>query len=231
MAQQRLDQLGARRLAGEPVARILGEKEFWGLAFQLNSATLVPRPETEALVELGIAELSSHDAPRLLDLGTGSGCIPIALLVELPAAIAIAVDLDPQAIAAAGINARRHRVADRLTLRQGSWFSPIERGEMFDLVVSNPPYIESADILELDREVRDHDPILALDGGADGLDAYRVIVREAPSVLVSGGMLAVEIGSRQGRAVLELMERRGFSEVAVARDLSGLDRVVSGRWR
>ena len=231
MAQQRLDQLGARRLAGEPVARILGEKEFWGLAFQLNSATLVPRPETEALVELGIAELSSHDAPRLLDLGTGSGCIPIALLVELPAAIALAVDLDPQAIAAAGINARRHRVADRLTLRQGSWLSPIERGEMFDLVVSNPPYIESADILELDREVRDHDPILALDGGTDGLDAYRVIVREAPSVLVSGGMLAVEIGSRQGRAVLELMERRGFSEVAVARDLSGLDRVVSGRWR
>jgi len=231
MAQQRLDQLGARRLAGEPVARILGEKEFWGLAFQLNSATLVPRPETEALVELGIAELSSHEAPRFLDLGTGSGCIPIALLTELPQASAVAVDLDPQAIAAAGINARRHKVAERLSLRQGSWFSPIERGEVFDLVLSNPPYIESADILELDREVRDHDPILALDGGTDGLDAYRVIVREAPSVLVSGGMLALEIGSRQGRAVLDLMERRGFSEVAVARDLAGLDRVVSGRWR
>lgn len=231
MAQQRLDQLGARRLAGEPVARILGEKEFWGLAFQLNSATLVPRPETEALVELGIAELSSHEAPRFLDLGTGSGCIPIALLTELPQANAVAVDLDPQAIAAAGINARRHKVAERLSLRQGSWFSPIERGEVFDLVLSNPPYIESADILELDREVRDHDPILALDGGTDGLDAYRVIVREVPSVLVSGGMLALEIGSRQGRAVLDLMERRGFSEVAVARDLAGLDRVVSGRWR
>ena len=231
VAGQRLDQLGARRLAGEPVARILGEKEFWGLTFQLNSATLVPRPETEALIELGIAELSDREAPRLLDLGTGSGCIPIALLTELPAAEAVAVDLDAHAIAAAGINAKRHKVAERLSLRQGSWFAPIVPGETFDLVVSNPPYIESAEIGTLAREVRDHDPLLALDGGADGLDAYRDIVRDAPAVLREGGMLALEIGSAQARPVMQLLERRGFSEIALSRDLAGHDRVISGRWR
>lgn len=231
LAKQRLDQLGARRLAGEPVARILGEKEFWGLTFQLNSATLVPRPETEALIELGIAELSDREAPRLLDLGTGSGCIPIALLTELPAAEAVAVDLDPHAIAAAAINARHHKVAERLSLREGSWFAPLTRGELFDLVLSNPPYIESAEIGMLTREVRDHDPLLALDGGPDGLDAYREIVRDAPTVLLPGGMLAFEIGWKQARPVMQLLERRGFSEIAISRDLAGHDRLISGRWR
>ena len=124
----------------------------------------------------------------------------------------------------------RHKVADRLQVRQGSWFGPLAFGEMFEMIVSNPPYIESAEIEDLAREVRDHDPRLALDGGSDGLVAYREIVRDAPGFLVPGGLLALEIGSRQGAAVVAMLERRGFVDVTVSRDLSGHERVVSGRW-
>lgn len=216
----------ARRLAGEPVARILGEKEFYGLPFRLNAATLVPRPDTELLVDEALRWLASRPRAQILDLGTGTGAIPVAILANAPGIRGLATDLSPDALDAARGNAERNGVGDRLAFRQGSWFEPIQEGERFDLILSNPPYIESAVIEGLAPEVRDFDPRLALDGGPDGLGPYRIIAVEAGKHLHSGGSLMVEIGSGQGAAVAGLMEKQGFSGVRVEKDLGGLDRVV-----
>lgn len=224
-----LAQLGAlaeRRLSGEPVARMLGEKEFYGLPLILGDATLVPRPETELLVDRGLALLATTPNARILDLGTGTGAIAIALLASLPDAQAVAVDLSFPAIDTARKNAERHGVGGRVEFRTGSWFEPLQVGERFDLIVCNPPYIETAEIAELSREVRDHDPILALDGGVDGLDAYRIIATRAIEYLNETGSIAVEIGSRQAESVIELFQNAGFSQVRTEKDLAGLDRVV-----
>lgn len=225
-AVSRLKTFAERRLAGEPVARILGEREFYGLSFALVPATLVPRPETEMLVDFGIDALGGMEGARVLDLGTGTGCIAIALLANLPSATAVAVDLSAEAAACAAANAKRHEVVDRLDVRVGSWLAPISDGERFDLIVSNPPYVESATIDTLAAEVRDHDPRLALDGGPDGMAPYRIIAADAPRHLNEGGVVAVEIGSTQGPAVTELFKSAGLCNVAVKKDLAGLDRVV-----
>jgi release factor glutamine methyltransferase len=218
-----------RRLAHEPVARILGEKEFYGLAFGLNAATLVPRPETEQLVDLGLQALAGHKGPVFLDLGTGSGCIAIALLVHLPDARAMAVDINTDALVQARLNAERHGVADRIAFIEGSWFAPLARDTRFDLIVSNPPYIPRAEIGGLDADVRDQDPRAALDGGVDGLDAYRLIAAESGDRLAPQGAVVVEHGAGQGEAVGRLFGAAGFTEVAGHRDLAGLDRVVLAR--
>ncbi|MHB1111146.1 MAG: peptide chain release factor N(5)-glutamine methyltransferase [Devosia sp.] len=224
----KLQGFATRRLRGEPVVRIIGEKEFWGLSFALNEATLVPRPETEMLVRRGLEILEGHSHKRILDLGSGTGCIPIAILRASPSATAVAVDLSSEAIVAAQWNAERHDVAKRFDARHGSWFDPLQVGESFDLITSNPPYIERAAIDSLPPEVKDHDPRLALDGGRDGLDAYRVIVGEAFHWLKPGGALVVEIGSMQGAAVRSMFLKAGFAEVVLEKDLAGLDRVVVG---
>src|SRR5690606_31683063 len=151
----------------------------WGLGFRLNAATLVPRPETEMLVERGLEEVGGLDRPTILDLGTGTGCVAISLLSSFSDMRAVAVDLSAEALEMAGFNAARHGVAERFDARQGSWFDPLEPTERFDLIVSNPPYIETATIGTLMPEVKDHDPHLALDGGPDGLAPYRIIAREA----------------------------------------------------
>ncbi len=225
-----LRHLAERRLKGAPVARLLGEQEFWGLAFALSAATLVPRPETEMVVEHGLAflrsEAATRPAPRLLDLGTGTGCIPIALLVELPQLSGVAVDLSADALATAAANAERHGVAARLSLREGSWFAPLAETERFDLVTSNPPYIETAALAGLMPEVREHDPQLALDGGEDGLAAYRVIAAGAKERLLPGGRLLLEIGTGQGRAVAALLAAAGFAGIVVHPDLAGHERLV-----
>jgi release factor glutamine methyltransferase len=221
-----LQAFAARRLTGEPVARILGEQEFYGLAFGLNAATLVPRPETEMLVDLGLAFLAARPDGNLLDLGTGTGCIAIALLHEASQVRGVAVDLSPEALKMARVNAQRHGIGSRLDLRQGSWFEPIAPAERFDLVVANPPYIESAAIAGLQRDVRDFDPLLALDGGADGLAPYRIIAAQAPHHLSPGGLLAVEIGAGQGAAVAALFAAAGLDDIEIKNDLAGLDRVV-----
>jgi release factor glutamine methyltransferase len=224
-----LQAMAERRLGGEPVSRIIGEKEFWGLSFRLNEATLVPRPETEMLVERGLEEVGGRDHPRILDLGTGTGCIPIALLTEFSDMSAVAVDLSSEALTMALANAQLHGVADRFEARQGSWFDPLEPGERFDLIVSNPPYIESAAIDMLMAEVRDHDPRLALDGGPDGLRPYRAIAREAALFLAPDGVILLEIGTGQGEAVIDIFAEAGFGEVKVERDLAGHDRMVIAR--
>ncbi len=224
-----LEAFAARRLKGEPVVRILGEKEFWGLSFKLNAATLVPRPETELLVERGLEVIGALNSPRVLDLGTGTGCIPIALLTEYSDISAVAVDLSAEALEMARFNANRHGVGSRFTTLKGSWFDPLEPGERFDLITSNPPYIESSVIAGLMPEVREHDPRLALDGGPDGLAAYRAIAAEAGLFLKADGVLLLEIGSGQGHAVSDIFVGAGFAEVDVVPDLAGLDRMVVAR--
>jgi release factor glutamine methyltransferase len=222
----RLDAFAERRLGGEPVARILGHKEFYGLDFVLTGAVLVPRPETEQLVTLGLEAIARLDAPTILDLGTGSGCIAIALLVNAPKARAVATDLSPEALEVARENAGRHGVLDRLELRAGSWCGPLMAAEAFDLVLSNPPYVETEIIGQLPPEVSEHDPALALDGGQDGLTAYRAIAEAIEGHLRPGGMLLVEIGSEQGLEVGALLSNAGFSSIDIRKDLAGLDRVV-----
>jgi release factor glutamine methyltransferase len=221
-----LEALAARRLKGEPVSRIIGEREFWGLSFRLNDATLVPRPETEMLVQRGLEVVGPLDRPRILDLGTGTGCIAVSMLTEFSDMSAVAVDLSKDALDMARFNADRHGVGDRFETRQGSWFDPLEPGERFDLIISNPPYIESAAIETLMVEVREHDPRLALDGGPDGLRPYRAIAREAASFLRPGGAVLLEIGTGQGSAVTDLFAEAGFKRIEVEHDLNGHERMI-----
>jgi release factor glutamine methyltransferase len=222
----RLEALAERRLGGEPVARLLGHKEFYGLDFELNAETLVPRPETELVVDLGLKAIKEIEAPVLLDLGIGSGCIAIALLAHAPGARAIATELSAAALEMARRNAERLGVADRLDLRQGSWCEPLKPDESFDLVVANPPYVETEIIPQLPVEVSTYDPVRALDGGEDGLAAYRAIARGLQGRLRLGGTLVVEIGSEQGIEVGALLATAGFGGIDIRKDLAGLDRVV-----
>ena len=217
-----------RRRFGEPLPRIFGEAEFYGLTFKLNAATLVPRPETETLVEIVLQEERRRFSPdiSICDLGTGSGAIVIALLSELKKACAVATDISEDALAIARENAERHGVHSRLKLRVADFAA--SPGGQFDIVVSNPPYIRRAVIPTLGREVREHDPLVALDGGPDGLAAYRSILAQAGTMLAPSGFLALEIGYDQGEAVAGLCREAGLSNVHIHPDLAGRARVVSG---
>lgn len=215
-----------RRLGGEPVARLLGHQAFYGLEFALEPATLVPRPETELLVDLALGVTLVRPDPNFLDLGTGCGCLAVALLVHNPQARAVAIDISADALEVARENATTHNVADRLELREGSWFEPLHPGETFDVIVSNPPYVETDIIEQLAPEVRDFDPRLALDGGVDGLSAYRIIAGGAEAFLKPEGRVMVEIGSEQGLEAGALFANAGFTNVEIKKDLADLDRVV-----
>jgi release factor glutamine methyltransferase len=216
----------ARRLKGEPVARILGEWEFWGLPFALSPDTLVPRPETETVVETALRLRPEKGEPlRIVDLGTGSGCILVALLVERPAALGIGTDRSRGALATARRNAKLNDVERRSFFAGSDWGAAL-RGPC-DLIVSNPPYIASALVPTLGREVRDHDPHLALDGGADGLAAYRAILADAPRLLAPGGHLVLEIGYDQGEAIAPLIGGLPLEILTRAADLSGRPRCVA----
>jgi release factor glutamine methyltransferase len=221
-----LDGLLARRLAHEPVARILGTKEFWSLPLRITSAVLVPRPETETVVEAVLAVAERGRPLRVADLGVGSGAILLALLAELPAAFGIGTDRDARALAVAHDNARRLELAARAGFVACDFGSALAGG--FDVVVSNPPYIPTRDIATLAPEVRDHDPRAALDGGSDGLAAYRTIAADAARLLAAGGWLAVEIGVGQDEAVPALLAAHGFAG-APRRDLAGHPRVIVAR--
>jgi release factor glutamine methyltransferase len=227
----RLDDYARRRLAGEPVARIVGEKEFWGLPLQLAPATLVPRPDTETVVELALELLRSGGEPdgalRIADLGTGTGAILLALLSELPAATGTGTDISVAALQTAAANAARAGLSDRATFIACDYASGLSGP--FDLIVSNPPYIRSADIGGLAVEVRDHDPRAALDGGADGLDAYRALVPQAARLLAPGGALVVEAGEGQSGQIEALMVAAGLTPAhAPKADLAGIPRAVAG---
>lgn len=215
----------ARRCERVPLQHITGEQEFMGLPFRVTPDVLIPRQDTEVLVE----ECLRHLAPGniFLDLCTGSGCILVSLLHYAKGTFGTGADLSGKALAVAKGNVEANGVEARLV--QGDLFEPVT--DTFDLIVSNPPYIASAEIETLAPEVREHEPRMALDGTADGLFFYRRIVQESPSYLKEGGWLCMEIGYDQGAAVRQLMEARGFATVSVIKDLAGLDRVVSGCYR
>ncbi len=228
----RLEDFTCRRLKHEPVARILALKEFWGLPLQLSAATLVPRPDTETVVELALEMLRAGPAPgrppRIADIGTGSGAILLALLSELPGACGVGTDISVAALQTARSNAARLGFAGRAGFVACDYAAALSG--RFDLIVSNPPYIRSAEIARLATEVRDHDPIGALDGGADGLTAYRAIASEAGRLLESGGVLAVEVGYGQSGEVEGLMTAAGLTLRGPPKaDLAGTARAVSGR--
>ena len=217
-----------RRVEGCPVAYLVGYKEFFSLRFEVSPAVLIPRPETEHLIVEAIRLLKSLPQPRILDLGTGSGCIVVSLLKQLKSATAIATDISPDALEWAGKNATLHGVADRLQLLRGDLFAPLSAEECFDAIVSNPPYIDSREIDTLAPEVKNYEPRTALDGGPDGLAIYQRMIPSAWEHLSPGGWLLVEIGATQADAVRRLFEQAGFQQVRVEHDLAKLPRVVLG---
>lgn len=227
----RLETCAGRRLAGEPVARILGEKEFWGLPLKLSSATLVPRPDTETVVELALELLRAGGkldrALRIADLGTGSGAILLALLSELRAAHGFGTDISEAALHTASANAVRAGLTERAAFVACDYASGLTGP--FDLIVSNPPYIRTADIGGLAVDVRKYDPLAALDGGADGLDAYRALIPQAAGLLAPGAALVVEAGQGQSGPIEALMRAAGLMPaIAPKADLAGIPRAVAG---
>jgi release factor glutamine methyltransferase len=224
-----LSDYAARRIAREPVSRILGERGFWTLDLAVAAGVLDPRPDTETLVEtaLSLVDGKRDSTLSILDLGSGSGAIACALLSELPAAWALAVDLSPEACAATAANLARCGFSDRAGVVRGRWAEALQG--RFDLIVSNPPYVRSEDIAELEPEVRLHDPALALDGGADGLDCYRDIVRDLPRLLAEDAFVLFEVGFDQAASVAALLAAHGLQIARVARDVGGHERIVAGR--
>lgn len=222
----RLEAFATRRLLREPVTRILGTRGFWSLDFTVRPQVLDPRPDTEVVVEACLDALGSRRGDRfsILDLGTGSGAIIAALLSECPLARGIAVDLSSEATAAAKHNLAALALSDRVVVLQQSWLEPLPGP--FDLVVSNPPYIETGVIGDLDPEVREFDPMLALDGGLDGLDAYRAIAERIRSWLSRDGILVVEIGATQAGAVKTIFENAGARLLALRQDYAGQNRAM-----
>lgn len=213
-----------RRLAGEPIAYLVGTQEFWSLSFFVDASVLIPRHDTETVIQVVLDHTPDRKAPlRVLDLCTGSGVLAITLARELPAATVVATELSAAAAAVATRNAVHNAVADRITIRTGDLLAPLAAGERFDIVVSNPPYIPTATIATLDREVR-HEPVLALDGGADGLDLVRRLLRDLPAHLAPGALVALEHGFDQADAVAALLAP--IAPPRLARDLAKQPRVT-----
>ena len=231
----RYEDLLRRRLNREPLAYITGQQEFWSLGFLVSGDVLVPRPETETLVERALkhlAAINNHEAPRILELGTGSGAIAVALASELPQAEIVATEIAPAALQIARRNASRNGVSNAIRFLQGDLFTALDQEleKEFDLIVSNPPYIPRGEIAQLEAEVNRWEPRAALDGGVDGLDFYRRIIEEAPGYLRQGGAVAVEIGAAIGSLVLALFRNNpAYGDTRVYQDYSGRDRVVIAR--
>jgi release factor glutamine methyltransferase len=221
-----------RRSRREPIAYITGHKEFWSLDFFVTPAVLIPRPETELLVEVAlqyVRRLASGSRLKVLDVGTGSGAIPVCLAKEHAATQIVAVDISSVALDVASVNARRHGVANRIRFLSGDLFAPIKPlREIFDLIVSNPPYIRTGELSMLAPEIREWEPTVALDGGPDGLDTYRRVIEEGHSYLTTGGSIVLEIGANMAPDVAELFSRSGcYGPASVYQDYAGKDRVIA----
>ena len=226
---QRFEALVSRRLRAEPVAYVTGTQEFWSLDFRVTPDVLIPRPESEHLVEVVLEFLASRSGPcRVLEIGTGSGAIAVCLARECAEVEFWAADVSAPALEVARENAARHGVEGGIRWLRGDLFAPVrELTGWFDVVVSNPPYIPSGEMAALPRDVRDWEPALALDGGIDGMDFHRKLAREGVRHLREGGMLAVEVGAEQGWDVSRFLARAGLQRVRVRRDYAGLPRVVA----
>ncbi|WP_323012162.1 peptide chain release factor N(5)-glutamine methyltransferase [Castellaniella sp.] len=219
--------LEARRVAGEPMAYILGHREFWGRDFQVTPAVLIPRPETEFLVECALNAIADTAGPHVLDLGTGSGIVAISIALDRPDAQVQATDLSLDALKIAQMNARS--LGAKLLFSHGNWYDSQLGSKRYHLIVSNPPYIDAQDTHLVQGDLR-FEPVTALTDGADGLDALRCIVQGAPGHLLPGGALCVEHGWDQAAPVRTLFQTMGFIAVASLRDLAGIERITWGRW-
>lgn len=224
---ERFSALAARRAAGEPVAYLLGQREFFGREFSVSPSVLIPRPETELLVERALSELAVCTAPRVLDMGTGSGCIAITLALECPTARVDALDASPAAIAVARENAQRLKAS--VSFIESHWFGGLPAGACYEVIVANPPYIAAGDP-HLDQGDLRFEPATALAAGTDGLDDIRLIVAGAPRYLCAGGALLLEHGYDQAEAIAVLLKAKGFVNVASHADLAGIPRVTQGSW-
>lgn len=222
----RFREMVKQRVKRVPVAYIIGEREFMGLPFKVSPAVLVPRPDTEILVEAVIKELGEKTDPVFADIGTGSGAIVLSILKNIENAQAAAVDISADALMVAKENAQRLELSERVDFFQGDLYEPV-RGRIFDAIVSNPPYIPDADIEGLEPEVREYEPYGALAGGVDGLDFYRKLVKEGAALLRPGGFIAFEVGIHQAQAVAALADEDiAFSKTQIVKDYAGIDRVV-----
>ncbi|MEP3656057.1 MAG: peptide chain release factor N(5)-glutamine methyltransferase [Litorimonas sp.] len=219
----------SRRLSGEPVDHILGWREFFGRRFQISGDVLSPRADTETLIRGALTRLNQAPKTRLLDMGTGSGAIGLTLLAERQEAELLSTDLSDSALEIAKINARSLNVASRVSFACGSWWEAVPTDRIFDMILSNPPYITDAAMENLETEVIAYDPDLALRGGTDGLDAYRIIIEGAPTRLELGGWLGLEIGFDQAKSVTTLLKTGVWDAVSVEKDLSGLARAIWAR--
>jgi release factor glutamine methyltransferase len=220
----------SRRCHGEPYAYLCGEREFMGLPFSVTPACLIPRPETELLVEAVVAELAAVAVPEILEVGTGSGAVAVALAVLLPDARITATDVSAPALSEAAGNAARHGVRGRITFLSGDLYAPLAAcNSCFAALVSNPPYIPSAELAALSRDIVDYEPLSALDGGADGLHYYRRLTGELPALSCKPSFLALEVGQGQAGAVSTLCRRAGYEDVRLLKDLAGIERVVLAR--
>jgi release factor glutamine methyltransferase len=231
-----LERFIQRRISGEPLQYILGLQEFWSISFKVDPRVLIPRPETELLVEQSLRILSERtfeQDPAVLEIGTGSGAIAIALAKEVTHIFLVATDISRNALALAKENARAAGVQDRIRFVNSDLldpFPPSREAKAFDLILSNPPYIVRSEIASLAKEVRDYEPVIALDGGKDGLEFYRRLVSQAPSSLRQGGWLLLEVGQGQAERVAEqIRERRTFLEPQILPDLAGIERVVEAQ--
>ena len=225
-AVSRFREMAARRVDRAPLAHILGRREFWSLDLLVTPDTLVPRPDSETVVEAALSLFDDRSRRwRVLDLGTGTGCLLLAILTELPNARGLGVDASEAALSVARANAERLGLAARAAFALGDWTAP--HGETFDLVVANPPYIPDGDIDMLAPEISRHEPRLALSGGKDGLDAYRLIVRRLGGQVASGGKGVFEVGAGAAEAVEQILVQAGFSPHFRYRDLSGIERAVT----
>lgn len=223
-----LDQIGRQRAAGEPVSRIVGHREFWSLSFALSPAILDPRPDSETVVQAALDRLPDRDRPlAILDLGTGSGCLLISLLTELPRAWGVGVDASRDAVTMARRNAMRLGVGDRAAFLAGNWGRALEGA--FDLLVCNPPYVAESEIDALAPEVARFDPRSALSGGADGLDVYRALAPSLPALLTPRGWVVLEVGAGQATAVTTYLADAGLVALETVNDLAGVPRCVCGK--
>lgn len=229
-AQKRalLQNLIGRRIKGEPVAYLVGRKEFWSLTIEVSPAVMIPRPQTETLIEGALKVFPTESSPSVLEIGTGSGAIAIALATELPRASIIATDISSDALSVAEKNAAVNGVNNSITFVLGDLFDAVKTdGKSFDLVISNPPYIPTEEIPLLPAGIRDYEPRIALDGGSDGLECYRKVVEQSHDYLTPGGCLLLEVGDRQSQDVCAIITLTGaFSSPETLRDLSNIERAV-----
>jgi len=228
-----LEGLVWRRASGEPLQYMLGHQEFWSIDLEVDPRVLIPRPETEHLVEEALSilvKISSQNIPSVLELGTGSGAIAISLAKEVRNIFIVATDLSGDALVVAKKNANRTGVSGKIRFVKGDLLGPFRAGGAFDLILSNPPYLSDSEIRDLSREAKDHEPVIALSGGEDGLAFYRTLVSQVPSYLKKEGWLLLEVGIHQAGRVSDMIEARGyFQKPARIKDLSGIERVIKAR--